>query len=81
MLAESPYGPFELAPEPLLLADEAGSNYAARAILDPWLGNFIMAFQRYDRNGQFVGVLIDPIPLILDQQNARMSVAPSSGNR
>jgi beta-fructofuranosidase len=81
MLAESPYGPFELAPEPLLLADEAGSNYAARAILDPWLGTFIMAFQRLDANGRFVGALTNPIPLILDEQHARITVASSLGDR
>ncbi len=73
-LADSPHGPFELAPEPLLLADDTGSNYAARAILDPWLGNFIMAFRRFDANGRFVGALIDPIPLLLDAKNARLAI-------
>lgn len=74
LLADTPWGPFSLAPEPLLLADDAGSYYAARAILDPWLGNFIMAFRRNDPSGAFVGDLIDPFPLTLDPANARLSV-------
>jgi beta-fructofuranosidase len=77
-LADSPYGPFELAPEPLLLADDAGSSYAARAILDPWLGNCIMAFRRLDENGRFASVLIDTMPLLLDAKNSRLAIAASS---
>ncbi|HET9660730.1 MAG TPA: hypothetical protein VFP05_10405 [Thermomicrobiales bacterium] len=78
LLSDTPFGPFELAPGPLLLADEAGSNYAARAILDPWLGNFIMAFRRSGASGRFVGELTDPISLILDPANARLTVLPTS---
>jgi beta-fructofuranosidase len=70
--APSPFGPFELAPGPLLLADDAGTNYAARAILDPWLGNHLMAFRRYDESGQFVGALIDPIPLEIDERTSTL---------
>lgn len=77
LLADSPYGPFELAPEPLLLADDGGSTYAARVILDPWLGTFIMAFRRYDDDGRFVGALIDPIPLFVDEANARLALHPT----
>jgi beta-fructofuranosidase len=72
-LADSPFGPFKLAPEPLVLADDTGSNYAARAILDPWLGNFIMAFQRFDTYGRFLGTVIDPIPLFVDPVNVRLT--------
>lgn len=75
-LADSPYGPFTLAPEPLLLADDRGSLYAARAILDPWLGNFVMAFRRHDAHGQFAGDLIDPIPLIVDPAAGHLSILP-----
>ncbi len=76
LLADSPYGPFTLAPEPLLLADEPGSLYAARAILDPWLGTYIMAFHRHDAHGKFIGDLIDPIPLIVDPAAGRLATAP-----
>lgn len=75
LLADTPYGPFTLAPEPLLLADDLGSFYAARAILDPWMGNFLMAFRRYDDTGRFVGDLIDPLPLTVDPVNIRLSVS------
>ena len=75
LLSDSPYGPFTLAPEPLLLADDRGSYYAARAILDPWCGNLIMAFHRHDSSGHFIGDLIDPLPLILDPVHARLSVS------
>lgn len=73
-LADTPYGPFTLAPGPLLLADDIGTNYAARVVLDPWLGNFIMAFRRFDETGAFVGALIDPIPLTVDDVIVRLSV-------
>jgi len=76
LLADSPYGPFTVAPEPLLLADDRGSLYAARAILDPWLGHFLMAFRRHDAHGRFVGDLIDPIPLIVDPSEGRLSTLP-----
>jgi beta-fructofuranosidase len=76
LLSDSPFGPFELAPEPLVLAGTAGTCYAARAILDPWAGNVIMAFRRFDEHGQFAGELIDPIPLIVDPIGGRLTVAP-----
>lgn len=73
-LADTPFGPFELAPGPWLLADDRGSNYAARAILDPWLGNHIMAFRRNEADGGFGGYLIDPLPLGIDHDAATLAV-------
>ncbi len=72
MLADSPFGPFELAPEPLLQADDIGTNYAARAVFDPWLGNLLLAWRRFDENGNFVGALTDPIPLHMDPETGRL---------
>ena len=76
-LGESPFGPFELAPEPLLQADEPGTNYAARAIFDPWLGNYLLAWRRYDNDGNFVGALTVPFPLALDSLSGRIWLANS----
>lgn len=73
-LADSPFGPFTLAPEPLLQADEIGTNYAARAVLDPWFGNYLLAWHRFDDDGAFVGALTDPFPLYLDARNHRLTL-------
>ncbi len=77
-LADSPFGPFELAPEPLLFADDRGTNYAARAVLDPWLGNVMLAFRRSGEDGKFVGALIDPLPLTVDESNHSLRLEPKS---
>jgi beta-fructofuranosidase len=71
-LSDSSFGPFELAPEPLLQADDLGSNYAARAVFDPWLGNCLLAWRRFDNDGNFVGALTDPIPLEMDPESGRI---------
>jgi hypothetical protein len=76
LLSDSPLGPFELAPEPLLLAGTARTSEAARAHLEPRAGHVIMAFRRFDEHGQFAGELIDPIPLIVDPIGGRLTVAP-----
>ncbi len=76
-LADSPFGPFELAPDPLLQADDFGVNYAARAILDPWLGYYLIAWHRFDEHGNFVGALSDPLPLSLDVESHRIMLAVS----
>lgn len=75
-LSKSPFGPFELAPAPLLFADERGTNYAARAILDPWYGNVLLAFRRFEADGSFGGYLIDPVPLEIDPKAHRITVRP-----
>lgn len=74
MVADTPFGPFELAPEPLLLADPAGTDYAARIVLDPWAGTQIMAFRRTEPDGSFGGYLIDPIPVVIDPTGHRLTV-------
>ena len=76
-LGESPFGPFTLAPEPLLQADELGTNYAARAVFDPWLGSSLLAWRRFDNDGTFAGTLTDPFPLELDPNTGRIWLASS----
>jgi beta-fructofuranosidase len=76
-LSDSPFGPFELAPEPILHADELGTNYAARAIFDPWLGDVLLAWRRFDDDGNFVGSLTDPLSLVLDPEAGRIWIANS----
>lgn len=76
-LSDSPFGPFELAPGPLLQADTRGTDYAARAVFDPWLGNFLLAWRRFDDDGNFVGALSDPIPLALDPDSGRIWLSGS----
>jgi beta-fructofuranosidase len=80
-IGDSPLGPFELAPEPLLQAGDRGTNYAARVVPDPWLGSFLLAWRRFDDRGKFVGALTDPYRLEIDHATGRMwlaEVEPSS---
>jgi beta-fructofuranosidase len=61
----SPSGPFELTPDEPFAADESGSLYAGRLVLDPWMPPVFLAWRRWDDQGQFAGDLIDPIPVKL----------------
>ncbi len=62
-------GPFELAPEPRLLADEIGTHYAARLVDDPWLGLHLLAWRRWDEHGRFAGELDDPFSVEVTDDN------------
>lgn len=61
MSSTSPTGPFTVPREEPLLADEAGTFYAARLIRDPWDGDFVMAWRRWNPDGSFAGELTNPI--------------------
>lgn len=56
-------GPFTYDTEQTLHADEHGSLYSGKIIQTPDNRPVFMAFQNFDKNGNFVGSLIDPLTL------------------
>ncbi len=71
LTAESPLGPWRLAPDPPMAADEAGTWYAGRALEHD--GTWWFFAWRRERDGLFVGGLSDPA-LIEVTRDGRLTV-------
>ena len=58
--ADSPLGPFRQEDRPWLFADGIGSRYSGKFIHRTSAEWTMMAFENYDREGRFVGRILDP---------------------
>lgn len=67
LVAEHHLGPWRVAPGPFLTGRLPAQRYAGK-IVDTGKGLALMAFLHDDENGQFIGEVMDPIPLSLDPQ-------------
>jgi hypothetical protein len=65
-IAIHPTGPYELASNLPLLADERGSRYGARIVDDPWRDPAVLAWRRFDETGEFAGDIINPLAIEID---------------
>lgn len=63
LVGETAFGPFRMLEEEFLLADEAGSNYAGKAVRDPQGGWALLASRSRTASGGYRGEIGDPMPL------------------
>jgi beta-fructofuranosidase len=67
MLADSPFGPFEVPKNDLLFGDRAGSYYSGKLIQDKqgrWM--FLTAIQK-DSSSRYSGIISNPMPVFVDE--------------
>ena len=63
LVAENPLGPYRFIQEEFLCGDSGGSFYSGKVIKDPQ-GNWVfIACHQFDSNGDFVGMISDPMSL------------------
>jgi len=63
LVAEKLTGPYRLADDAGLVADDRGTYYAGKLIEDPGGQWVFLAWRRWDEDGNFVGGLSDPAPV------------------
>jgi beta-fructofuranosidase len=63
LYGESSLGPFRYLNDELLLGDENGSFYSGKFVLGPDDDWYLMAFNNYDKDGNFIGGITDPMPV------------------
>jgi beta-fructofuranosidase len=63
LVADNPLGPWTLAEDQFLVADETGTLYAGRIVQKPGGDTVFLAFLNNDSEGRFVGGLSDPMPI------------------
>jgi len=73
--AGSPLGPFTAATDRRLLADRSGSRYAGRIVRSAGR-DFLMSFRCFGPDGEFEGVIDEPMPLIARNGGLRVGGAP-----
>jgi len=79
LYGDSPVGPFRYPSDELLIGDQQGSLYSGKFILGPDDNWYLLAFENYDADGNFIGTISDPMPVhfsedghlkvIIDQKN------------
>lgn len=75
LLADDPLGPYEWSTHGRLLADRAGTWYAAKLVEGPDGSLVCLAWHCFDAEGRFVGALSDPMPVEIGPDGPR-AVAP-----
>ena len=73
MRADGPTGPFDIGGAKLLAAQDL---YAGRLIADRAGQWHLMAFDNTTANGNFMGSIVDPIPVVVDKLTGDLSLAP-----
>lgn len=73
LMADSPLGPWQVAPCPFLDGSAEGARYSGKIVAD---GDklFFLAFERTGKDGRFQGRVCDPIAVIVDE-NGLLSLA------
>lgn len=72
-VADHPLGPFELPKDEFLVGDPNGSLYSGKIIRDPQGAWIFMAFRGYTQENQFIGQIIDPLPVMV-MPNGRLTI-------
>lgn len=73
LVADHPLGPFSYLTNDFLVGDEIGSLYAGKVIRSPFDKWAFLAFEHYSSGRMFVGKIIDPLPVII-QENGQLFV-------
>lgn len=67
LVSESPLGPFRYLDDTVFFAgDEIGTLYSGKLIQNPANEWVFMAFRNFDSDGNFIGEIIDPIPVAVE---------------
>jgi len=66
LVADDPLGPYQLSTNEFFAGDAAGSLYSGKLIRGAGGEWFFMAFRNFDKNGEFLGEIIDPLPVKID---------------
>ena len=61
MMSDAPLGPYHMPTDKFLVTD--GKLYSGKVITTPTGDMFYMSFLNYDGEGNFIGVLNDPLPI------------------
>ena len=67
LMADNPLGPFRLTTDHFLVGDSVGSLYTGKLIQDPSGQWVYLAWHYFTTDGEFIGELSDPYPVIVDQ--------------
>ena len=65
LVSDHPLGPFRMIDDDFLLADEAGTHYAGKAVQNPKGDWVLMTSRSWTGDGGFIGEIADPIPLFV----------------
>lgn len=78
MLGDSPLGPFRMLTDEFLCASPRGHFYAGRLVCDRSGDWQFMSWAQFGPDGEFVGALADPVPLVQhDDGTLSLAAAPS----
>lgn len=66
LTADSLTGPYTFDTEQILFADKTGSLYSGKLVQAPGGEWVFMAFRNLDSSGNFIGDIIDPLPVSID---------------
>ncbi|MGA9533314.1 MAG: hypothetical protein WBR18_11410 [Anaerolineales bacterium] len=79
--ADSPFGPYSMSTCKLLLGDSSGTYYAGK-LLEPRPGELVyMPALFNDSQGDFLGAIGDPMPVVCTESGDLAVVAGPGGNR
>jgi len=67
LMADEPLGSFRVPGDGVLYADKQSSLYSGKLVQDNSGAWQFMAFENTDSNGKFVGRIIDPLPVTIQQ--------------
>ena len=67
LVADNPLGPFTYTTDNFLAGDVAGSLYSGKLVQNPQGAWCFIAFRNFDEDGNFIGEIIDPIPITVDK--------------
>ena len=67
LCGESPLGPYRFLDDSPLFGDEHGSLYSGRFTLGPEDDWNLVAFENFDRDGNFIGRITDPMPVRISE--------------
>lgn len=68
-VADAPEGPYRPGPTPFVYADQPGTLYAGRIVVDDGRP-VLVATLHNDVNGDYVGAISDPLPLVVAENGA-----------
>ncbi len=63
LIGQTALGPYEYIDDPFFVGDVNGSLYSGKLVQDVTNRWVFLAFRNHDENGNFVGEIIDPVPV------------------
>ncbi len=66
LMADNPLGPFRFTTREFLVGDTTGSFYNGKLVQGPDNAWYFLASRQFTPEGDFIGALIDPLPVMID---------------